>query len=170
MPKSPEPIFTTLEDIAEETIAGDGNSDGSANVNANANTNTNTNTNPNGEVEGEGGDISSLSTSTTSFTPSLTDTLAALNLDIDTFNTRELVMAILNEAQAAVKSHLDTLDDTLVLLSALAGSSGVVDMWEKEMRKRKRVCKEKKAILNEAERAIREMIFVEEVGGREGEV
>ncbi|KAF2133294.1 hypothetical protein P153DRAFT_381732 [Dothidotthia symphoricarpi CBS 119687] len=83
----------------------------------------------------------------------LSETLTALNIPPTTsLTTRDLLHTTLHEAKAAIATHLETLDDALVLLSALRASGSVIGMWEGEMRERRRVCVERRGVLEEVER------------------
>jgi hypothetical protein len=95
-------------------------------------------------------------------TASLTKTLTSPELENDTFTTRELVHAALDEARVATLSHLDTIDTMLALLKALDGFSATILELMKEMLEKKQVCEDKTITLEAVERAVEGMIFAGE--------
>jgi hypothetical protein len=90
------------------------------------------------------------------------DTLTALNLDIATFTTRELLTTTLNKAKIATHAHLNTVDMTLKLLDALKGFSATIDVLRTEMVEKKRACEENMALLEDVEQAVEQMQFERE--------
>jgi hypothetical protein len=92
-------------------------------------------------------------------------------LDPTTFITRDLLYAAIDEATAATNTHLDTIETTLALLSALNGFSATIDVLKREMTEKKRVCGEKLGELESLEEAVEGMRFADEgydVDGYEG--
>jgi len=120
---------TNLEDIAEETVEPDQDTDDSSSNDDSA---------------------------------SIAETLAALDLDINTFTTRGLISASVAEARMGNDAHLVTIDTILALLDALDGFSATVTILRTEMEEKKRVCEEKLAMLDDVERAVSQMEFGEE--------
>lgn len=95
-------------------------------------------------------------------TASLAETLAALELNLDTFTTRELINAATEEAKLAISAHLETIDATLALLNALDGFSDTITVMMQEMKDKKAVCKEKLVMIADVERAVEKMQFGQE--------
>jgi hypothetical protein len=93
---------------------------------------------------------------------SITETLAALDLDISAFTTRDLILSTVDEARLAVRSHLDTINTTMTLLDALDGFSATIAVLSDEMVEKKRVCEEKLGVLEHVEWAVGQMRFGEE--------
>ncbi|KAL1799883.1 hypothetical protein ACET3X_000225 [Alternaria dauci] len=65
----------------------------------------------------------------------------ALAIDPATLTTRDLLYAAIDEATAAVNTHIDTLETTLALLRAISGFSETVEVLKREMEDKKRECK-----------------------------
>jgi hypothetical protein len=93
---------------------------------------------------------------------SIAETLAALDLDLNTFTTRGLITASVAEARMGNDAHLVTIDTTLALLDALDGFSATIAVLKTEMEDKKRVCEEKLSMLEDVERAVSRMQFGEE--------
>ena len=93
---------------------------------------------------------------------SIAETLAALDLDLDTFTTRGLITASVDEARMGNYAHLDTIRTTLELLDALNGFSATIDVLRDEMEGKKRVCEEKLAMLEDVCRTVAQLQFGEE--------
>jgi hypothetical protein len=93
---------------------------------------------------------------------SVADTLAALQLSLENFTTRNLVMAALNEARIATYAHLDTIETSLALLEVLEGLSATIAVLEEEMLEKREMCKEKLHMLEDVERVVARMQFGEE--------
>lgn len=100
--------------------------------------------------------------STASDKASIAETLAALDLDIDTFTTRGLITASVDEARMGNYAHLDTVNTVLELLNALEGLSATIDVLREEIEGKKRVCEEKLAMLEDACRMVAGLQFGEE--------
>jgi hypothetical protein len=100
---------------------------------------------------------------------SIADTLAALQLSLENFSTRNLINAALNEAKIATYAHLDTLDTTLALLEALNGFSSTITVLGEEMVEKKRACAEKLTMLDAVTRVVERMQFEAEDSGEETE-
>ncbi|KAF1365450.1 hypothetical protein EJ07DRAFT_171372 [Lizonia empirigonia] len=96
-------------------------------------------------------------------TASLTETLTSLDLESNSFSTREIIYATLDEAKMAVRSHLDTIDMQLALLDALDGFSATILELRKEMLETRQACEEKMGMLNAVGRALEGMIFAGEL-------
>jgi hypothetical protein len=90
---------------------------------------------------------------------SIADTLAALQLSLENFTTRNLVMAALNEARIATYAHLDTIETSLALLEVLEGLSATIAVLEEEMLEKRERCKEKLHMLEDVERVVTRMQF-----------
>jgi len=84
------------------------------------------------------------------------------SIDVQSFSTRELILATLSEAKSANMGHLDTIDTTLALLEALDGFSATVDVLRDEMLDKKEIYEEKMGLLEHLERAVACMRFGEE--------
>jgi hypothetical protein len=95
-------------------------------------------------------------------TASIASTLRSI--DVQTFSTRELILATLNEAKSANLGHLDTIDTSLALLEALNGFSATVGVLRDEMLDKKEIYEEKMGLLEHLERAVECMRFGEEEG------
>lgn len=95
-------------------------------------------------------------------TASIASTLRSV--DLQTFSTRELILATLSEAKSANVGHLDTIDTTLALLGALEGFSATVGVLRDEMLDKKEIYEEKMGLLEHLQRAVECMQFGEEVG------
>jgi hypothetical protein len=94
---------------------------------------------------------------------SIADTLrSALSLDIQTFSTRDLILATLNEAKSADHGHLETINTTLMLLDALDGFSATITLLRDEMLDKKEIYEEKMHLLEDLERAVEHMRFGED--------
>ncbi|KAH4004466.1 hypothetical protein HBI56_112110 [Parastagonospora nodorum] len=104
----------------------------------------------------------------TSPSPSLHSTVSIAStlrsIDVQTFSTRELILATLNEAKSANLGHLDTIDTSLALLGALEGFSATVGVLRDEMLDKKEIYEEKMGLLEHLERAVECMRFGEEDG------
>jgi hypothetical protein len=87
------------------------------------------------------------------------ETLAALQLSLENFTTRNLVMAALNEARIATYAHLDTIETSLALLEVLEGLSATIAVLEEEMLEKRERCKEKLHMLEDVERVVTRMQF-----------
>lgn len=96
-------------------------------------------------------------------TTSLTETPTSRDLEINSFSTREIIYATLDEAKMAIRSHLDTIDTQLALLDALDGFSATISELRKEMLKSQQACEEKMGMLNAVGRALEGMIFAGEL-------
>jgi hypothetical protein len=94
---------------------------------------------------------------------SLTGSLAALGFDIESFTTRSLVAASLDEARMGNHAHLMTIDTTLALLDALHGFSATIEVLREEMAGKRQVCEEKLAMLEDVQRAVGQMQFGDEL-------
>ncbi|KAF2819006.1 hypothetical protein CC86DRAFT_432453 [Ophiobolus disseminans] len=90
---------------------------------------------------------------------SITDILAALDLDIDTFTTRGLITASVDEARMGNYAHLDTINTFLALLESLNGFSETIDVLRVEMEGKKHVCEEKLAMLEGVCRTVAQLQF-----------
>jgi hypothetical protein len=93
---------------------------------------------------------------------SIAETLASLDLDLNTFTTRALLTASIAEARMGNDAHLMTIDTTLALFAAINGFSATITVLKVEMEAKKRVCEEKLAMLEDVERAVSRMQFGEE--------
>ena len=109
---------------------------------------------------------------TNSDTRSLTDIFDALNLDIHTSKSQDLLHAILDEAVVATQLHRDTINMTLELLATLDGFSPTVPVLKEEMVLNKRMCEEKLKLLEEVERVVGQMRCGDErdAADRKGEI
>jgi hypothetical protein len=96
---------------------------------------------------------------------SVADTLAALQLSLENFTTRNLIMAALNEARIATYAHLDTIETSLALLEVLEGLSATIAVLEEEMLEKRDKCKEKLHMLEDVERVVVRMVFSGESRG-----
>ncbi|USP74103.1 hypothetical protein yc1106_01377 [Curvularia clavata] len=76
-------------------------------------------------------------------------------------SVRDLLHALIEEANAATTMHMETLDTALALLNAIQGMSATVDVLKREMEEKKGVCKEMRRDLLSFEEVVREMGFVE---------
>ncbi|KAH7400634.1 hypothetical protein DE146DRAFT_611636 [Phaeosphaeria sp. MPI-PUGE-AT-0046c] len=85
---------------------------------------------------------------------SMADSLAALNIDIYTFTTRELLTATLNQAKLSLHAHLNTVGTTLEVLRALDGFSATIAAIKCEMEVTKEICEEKLKVIQDLERFI----------------
>ncbi|KAH7077577.1 hypothetical protein BKA63DRAFT_489142 [Paraphoma chrysanthemicola] len=93
---------------------------------------------------------------------SITETLAALDLDISNFTTRDLILSTVDEARLAIHSHIDTINTALALLDALDGFSATIAVLRDEMMEKSKACEEKLAVLQHVEWAVGQMQFEEE--------
>jgi hypothetical protein len=93
----------------------------------------------------------------------LVDALSALDLDISTFTTRDLLQRTIEEAKRAVVWHLDTIRTTLALLEALNGFSPTITTLKKEMEETETACLEKLTKLEVVEIAVKAMQFGDEI-------
>ncbi|KAJ8111903.1 hypothetical protein OPT61_g5612 [Boeremia exigua] len=100
--------------------------------------------------------------SSTETASSLAERIDPLDLEINTFSTRELVQATLDEAKTAAVSHLETIDTTLALLGALDGLSTTISVLKEEMLAKKQACEDKMVLLETVERAVEGMVFAGE--------
>lgn len=100
-----------------------------------------------------------IDTPSSSKTASLSDSFAPTDHGVNVFSAREIIHAVLREANETVSSHLDTINTTLVLLKALDGFSATIETLSKEMLATKHVCEEKISMLRAVERAISDMAF-----------
>ncbi|KAF2023860.1 hypothetical protein EK21DRAFT_79988, partial [Setomelanomma holmii] len=96
----------------------------------------------------------------------IAETLAALDLDISTFTTRDLILSTVDEARLAVHMHLDTISSTLALLDSLEGFSATIAVLKEKMVEKTRVCEGKLGTLDHVEWAVGQMQF----GAEEQEV
>jgi hypothetical protein len=78
-------------------------------------------------------------------------------VDPATLTTRDLVYAAIDESMTAIGTHIDTLEITLALLQAITGLSETVEVLNREMEDKKRVCKMKLRELKEFEEAVERM-------------
>ncbi|KAB2102851.1 hypothetical protein AG0111_0g8981 [Alternaria gaisen] len=74
-----------------------------------------------------------------------------------TLTTRDLVYAAIDESITAIGTHIDTLETTLALLQAITGFSETVEVLNREMEDKKRVCKMKLRELKGFEKAVEKM-------------
>lgn len=93
---------------------------------------------------------------------SIAEMLAALDIGIDSFTTRGLVTASVDEAIQATHAHLDTINTTLALLDTLTAFSATIGVLRKEMEEKRRLCQEKLAMLEDVETAVTQMAFGDE--------
>lgn len=78
-------------------------------------------------------------------------------IDPATLTTRDLVYAAIDESITAIGTHIDTLETTLALLQAITGFSETVEVLNREMEDKKKVCKMKLRELEEFEKAVEKM-------------
>jgi hypothetical protein len=90
---------------------------------------------------------------------SMAETLSALSFDMQSYTTRDLILATLNEARTATHGHLDTINTTIALLEALDGFSATIVVLKDEMVAKKDVYEEKMSLLHDLERAVEHMHF-----------
>lgn len=102
----------------------------------------------------------------TSDTATITQTLAALNLNLSTSTTRQLFYATIDEATAALRAHLHSISSVLALLDALEGFSAAILAMEEDMISAGRECQQKLQMMEDVWAAIEEIPFADEgVGG-----
>jgi hypothetical protein len=94
---------------------------------------------------------------------SILETLSALSFDMQSYTTRDLILATLNEARTATHGHLDTINTTIALLDALNGFSATIAVLRDEMLAKKEVYEEKMSLLDDLERAVERMHFDGEI-------
>ncbi|KAL5117550.1 hypothetical protein ACEQ8H_004580 [Pleosporales sp. CAS-2024a] len=87
---------------------------------------------------------------------------ALSDIDVQTFSTRDLILATLREAKSANHGHLDTINTTLMLLCAIGGFSPTVDILTSEMLEKREIYEEKMALLQDLEGAVEQMHFGDE--------
>lgn len=93
---------------------------------------------------------------------SMVEPFAALDLDIATLTTHELLTAAVREAKSSLHAHLNTVNTTLELLWALNGFSATITAMKGEMEATKEICEEKLKAIEDVERAVECMRFEEE--------
>lgn len=85
---------------------------------------------------------------------SMAESLAALDIGIENFTTRELLTATLKEAKSSLHAHLDTIDIALEVLRALDGFSATIVAVKEEMEATKEMCEEKLKVIRDVERFV----------------
>jgi hypothetical protein len=93
----------------------------------------------------------------------ITETLSTLSFDMQSYTTRDLILATLNEAKTATDGHLDTINTTVALLDVLDGFSATIEVLKDEMVAKKEVYEEKMSLLDDLERAVERMHFDGEI-------
>ncbi|KAH7088112.1 hypothetical protein FB567DRAFT_331414 [Paraphoma chrysanthemicola] len=92
----------------------------------------------------------------------INETLAALDLDISKFTSRDLILSSVDEARLAILSHIDTINTTLAVLDAFDGFSATIALLKVEMVEKNKACEEKLAMLEHVEWAVGQMQLGEE--------